>query len=45
MKTLRNILKSVVSFFNYNKPKTIVLNRRDNQLDKDNLARIYIKID
>ncbi len=44
METLRYFLKSMANLFNNNKPKTIVLKRKDEQLEKDNLARIYIKI-
>ena len=45
MEVLRNFIKSVANLFNYDKPKTIVLKRKDERLDKDNLARIYLKID
>lgn len=45
MEVLRNFIKSVGNLFNYGKPKTIVLKRKDERLDKDNLARIYLKID
>lgn len=45
MNTLNKVFRLIANLFTGNKPKTIVLHRRDEEyLPKDNLARVFLKI-